>query len=113
MGPKFRHVLLTAGLLVSLGEVGLADFLVSPYLQNPSPEGMVIAWESNDDQDTWIDFGTAVDQLDQSTAGSWMTSSDGTHLHHVSLSELTPQTRYYYRARTETEESETKNSETR
>ncbi|MBG81290.1 MAG: hypothetical protein CMJ39_11370 [Phycisphaerae bacterium] len=107
MGPKSRHVLLTAGLILSLGGVGLADFPVSPYLQNPSSDGMVIAWESNNDQETWIDFGTAIDQLDQSTSGSWVTSIDGTHLHHVSLTGLSPQTRYYYRARTETEESTT------
>ncbi|MCH2133471.1 MAG: fibronectin type III domain-containing protein [Phycisphaerales bacterium] len=101
-----RQTWWAAGVISMLSACCWAQFPVAPYLQKPTPTSMAIAWESDGHDESWIDFGLTPEALDQTASGNWVTGADGTHIHHVELSGLSSFTRYYYRARTEQDQSE-------
>ena len=105
-GTTFGNLLIAITLLGTTA-VSQAEFPVQPFLQKATSTSMAIAWESDGDADSWIDFGTSADNLDQSVVGTWVDGAGGSHIHHVELVGLSPGTRYYYRARTEADQSDT------
>ncbi len=64
-----------------------------PYLQNPTPNSIVVAWETSQQTQGVIEYGTT-DQLG-------LLASDGRRsaIHKVSLQDLEPDARYFYRVR--------------
>jgi len=77
------------------------DFIVRPYLQQPTPTSMVVGFETTSwDELSMVEWGTTLD-LGQTTFGAWQTSSAGTRIHHIQLTDLQPSTRYWYRGATE------------
>ena len=72
------------------------DLLVEPYLQNASPTSMTILWETDSDSPSRVEWGQA-QFLDQLTLGSSFTNYGNSKIHTVELTNLLPDTRYYYR----------------
>lgn len=72
---------------------------VRPYIQNAEPNSVYIMWETNDGEESVVEWGLS-DQLGESTAGSMQTTQGGGNLHTVQLQGLERFTRYYYRVRT-------------
>mgnify|MGYP002037673391 CR=1 FL=1 len=72
------------------------DLLVEPYLQNASPTSMTILWETDSDSPSLVEWGQA-QFLDQFTLGSSFTNYGSSKIHTVELTDLLPNTRYYYR----------------
>lgn len=78
--------------------------LVQPYLQNATPTSMVIMWETDVNTETTVQYGVT-QSLGNSSNGTTITTLGNTILHTVSLTDLSPATRYYYKAITGTWQS--------
>ncbi|MCH2161874.1 MAG: metallophosphoesterase family protein [Phycisphaerales bacterium] len=70
-------------------------FVVEPFLTNPTPTSMHIAWETTNGVSTRVEYGTTMD-LGTWATGSWITGAGSDRIHHVDLVGLTPDTRYFY-----------------
>ncbi len=73
--------------------------LVLPYLQNATETSIVVMWETNVNTETILQYGTSPG-LGSSVNGTSITTLGNTVLHTVSLTGLTPATRYYYKTLT-------------
>ena len=73
------------------------EFVVEPYLQNATPNSIYILWETDSNSDSHIEWGTTI-SLVQLTEGTAFTNSGNSKIHTVLISDLDPDTRYYYRA---------------
>ena len=78
------------------GLVYAVDLVVEPYLQNATPTSMTILWETDSDSPTRVEWGE-VQFLDQLTLGSSFSNYGNSKIHTVELTDLIPNTRYYYR----------------
>ncbi len=67
-------------------------FLVQPYLQMPTPDGMTVMWETNLKIPSRVEYGNS-ENLGQAAEINTPTS-----LHEIRLKGLQPGTTYYYRA---------------
>ena len=81
-------------------EQAQAQFIVTPYLQQPTPTSMIVGFETQSDQLSMVEWGLTPD-LGQTAFGTAQSSSAGTHIHHVEVASLQGGTRYWYRAVTE------------
>ncbi|MDQ3018052.1 MAG: metallophosphoesterase family protein, partial [Bacteroidota bacterium] len=75
------------------------SILVEPYLQNATETSMVIMWETNNNTETRLNYGTT-SALGITAAGTTITTLGSTILHTVVLTNLSPGNKYYYRATT-------------
>jgi hypothetical protein len=71
----------------------LANFTRGPFLQSTSPHGTTIVWKTPVAADTAVDYGPTPD-LGWSVADSALVTT-----HAVTLTNLSPDTRYFYRVR--------------
>jgi hypothetical protein len=67
------------------------DFLVNPYLQLPTPDGITVLWETKDKLPGKVEYGPT------KALGSSVEQEQETQLHEVPLTHLKPATTYYYR----------------
>ena len=75
-------------------------FLVMPYLQNAEPTSMTIMWETNEGEESIVEWGTTA-KLGKKTSGKAFKVNYGTsRLHEVKLTGLKRFTEYYYRVKT-------------
>jgi phosphodiesterase/alkaline phosphatase D-like protein len=75
------------------------QFVVEPYLQAASPTGMWVAWETSSGRESVVSFGTS-DKLDREARGTVTRGPRGSsRFHLVKLEGLTPNTRYFYKAK--------------
>ena len=72
------------------------DLVVNPYLQNATPTSMTILWETDADSQSIVEWGRYV-FLTESTLGSSFSNYGNSKIHTVELTNLNPNTRYYYR----------------
>ncbi|MDC0231067.1 fibronectin type III domain-containing protein, partial [Aureispira] len=70
--------------------------VVEPYLQNADTSSMVIMWETSSDNSTSVEYGSTT-SLGTIVTGSAITGNGSSQIHTVSLTGLTPATRYYYK----------------
>lgn len=97
---RFSPVYPTVTLLILLASsLAGQSGLVSPYLQRATPTSIVVMWETSTTPESLVEYGLTT-ALGSSQSGSAITTPGNTQLHRVTLSNLLPATRYYYRART-------------
>ena len=82
------------------------DSLINPYLQSPTPTSIYISWHANPGEESIVEYGTD-ESLGFEEIGTVHIFEDSTRWWHtVKLSGLTPSTTYYYKAKTDSFESE-------
>ena len=72
------------------------SLVVEPYLQNATPNSMTILWETDSDSQSIVEWGMYV-FLTESTSGYSFSNYGNSKIHTVELTNLSPNTRYYYR----------------
>ena len=72
------------------------ELIVQPYLQNATPTSMTILWETNSESPSRLEWGQQ-QFLTEVTLGSSIANYGNSRIHTVELTDLTPNTRYYYR----------------
>ena len=75
--------------------------MVEPYLQNASTNSIYILWETDSNSDTRVEWGIST-FLGNNTSGTAFYNSGSSQIHTVQLTDLQPDTRYYYRTVTST-----------
>ncbi len=75
-------------------------FLVGPALQNATPDAATVMWETEGEDETKVEWGLTTELEKGVASGETMPSRGGTVLHHARLTGLTPDTTYFYKART-------------
>jgi hypothetical protein len=85
---------------------GDGGFLVEPYLQSATPQGVWVLWESAAGNESTVEWGTS-SALGQTASGSYIVGGNNSRIHEVNLDGLEPNTRYFYRVHTGEMESET------
>lgn len=78
---------------------------ISPYLQAPTPNSMWVTWYTTSGTESKVLWGTSPASLTQTTTGTVDSLSAQYILHHVQLTGLLPNTTYYYKTVTGTQES--------
>ena len=79
-------------LLAVISSDGLAQNVVrGPYLQQGTPNSVVVRWRTDVPTDTAVRFGTDAAKLDRETKTKWKTTE-----HVMILEGLTPATKYHY-----------------
>jgi hypothetical protein len=77
--------------------VASAELGLQPYLQNPQMDGMTIMWRTVAPAYSWVEYGEDQDRLKIArTVENGIVSANVTR-HKVRISNLNPNTRYYYR----------------
>lgn len=72
---------------------------VLPYLQNVSPTSAYILWETSAEVESVVEWGLT-EALGNTTSGASFTSNDGvSKMHEVAIEDLNPDTKYYYRVK--------------
>ncbi|MFN0201993.1 MAG: fibronectin type III domain-containing protein, partial [Bacteroidia bacterium] len=74
--------------------------VVKPFLQDAEPQSIRITWETSSDTESKAYWGTVANALNDSTIGTAMTGQGSSQIHHVQLTGLQPETRYFYRVKT-------------
>ena len=69
---------------------------VEPFLTNPTPQSMHIAWETVAGKNPKVEYGTTM-SLGSLATGSTITGAGAGRIHHVELSGLESDTRYFYK----------------
>ncbi|MCH2135597.1 MAG: hypothetical protein MK101_03325 [Phycisphaerales bacterium] len=77
-----------------------AQIISGPWLQQPTPGGVVLGFETSDGSAARVDYGPTP-ALGLVQSGVSQTSSAGTLIHHVYLTDLEPGGRYWYRVATD------------
>ncbi|MCE4564758.1 metallophosphoesterase family protein [Maribellus sp. CM-23] len=74
------------------------DITIQPYLQDVTPNSAYILWETNQTNESVVEWGTSNELGNVSYGTSF--SSNTSRLHQVQLENLSHYTRYYYRVKT-------------
>lgn len=81
------------------------DIRIQPYLQDASPNSIYILWETEQAAESIVEWGLT-DTLGLQTIGLANASEGDAMIHEVKLENLAPFTKYYYRVKTATSQSE-------
>ncbi|WP_294252127.1 fibronectin type III domain-containing protein [uncultured Chryseobacterium sp.] len=81
-----------------------------PYLQNPTPNSMIVTWKTASDNETTVMYGTSPSSLNVTVTGTTNIFSDtgynnNYYYHTAKITSLQPNTKYYYRIKTGSRES--------
>ena len=82
-----------------------ADTVILPYLQSPTESSIYISWHASISPESKVEYGTT-ESLGNSQMGDVYIWEDSTTWHWVKLTNLEPETIYYYRAVSDTMKSE-------
>ncbi len=82
------------------------DSLIQPYLQTPTPTSVYISWHASPGEESVVEYGTdeTLGSIETGTVHIFTDSSRWWHT--VKLTNLTPSTIYYYKAKTDSFESD-------
>ncbi len=82
------------------------DSVISPYLQTPTPTSLYISWHASPGEESIVEYGTD-ESLGTVETGTVHIFEDSTNWWHtVKLTGLTPETTYFYKAKTDSFVSE-------
>ena len=70
--------------------------LMSPYLQTPTPNSIYVCWQTDNSTQSTVEYGTT-EELGQTETGDVYVFNSTTIWHWVKLTNLQPQTEYFYR----------------
>ncbi|CAL2083067.1 conserved protein of unknown function precursor containing a type A C-terminal secretion signal [Tenacibaculum sp. 190524A02b] len=98
---KQTYLVLLITLLISVKSIA-QQFVLKPYLQNGTPNQMVIMWETNMLGKCYVDWGTSPFALNNTVTSTSIASSGINRLHTAKVTGLHPSTKYYYKVRTNT-----------
>ena len=90
-----NYIIILIGALC-VGLLFPVNMVVEPYLQNATPHSMHILWETDSDSPSIVEWGMYV-FLTETTYGSSFSNYGNSKIHTVELTNLEPDTRYYYR----------------
>jgi len=81
-----------------------------PYLQNVTPTSIYVNWKTSSNPESIVEYGTSASNLNVTVTGNTNVFTDsgypGNYFYHsVKLTNLTPNTKYYYRIKTGTDVS--------
>lgn len=81
-----------------------------PYLQNPTPNSMIVNWKTSSNNETTVYYGTSPANLNVTVTGTTNIFSDtgytnNYYYHTAKVNSLQPNTKYYYKIKTGTFES--------
>ncbi|WP_153399486.1 fibronectin type III domain-containing protein [Chryseobacterium vaccae] len=81
-----------------------------PYLQNPTPNSMIVNWKTASNNETTVIYGTSPTTLNVTVTGTTNIFSDtgynnNYYYHTAKIVGLQPNTKYYYKIKTGTSES--------
>ncbi|MBT2620177.1 fibronectin type III domain-containing protein [Chryseobacterium sp. ISL-6] len=81
-----------------------------PYLQNPTPNSMIVNWKTGSNSETTVLYGTSSTNLNVTVTGTTNIFSDTGYnnnyfYHTAKITSLQPNTKYYYKIKTGTSES--------
>ncbi|OZG72415.1 phosphohydrolase [Hahella sp. CCB-MM4] len=97
-GHSSRSVWIVLIFMLMVG--GAAQAEITPYLQSPTETSIWVSWKTADGTDTVVEYGTSKTSLNQTVSGGYQSLKTDYLYHSVQLTELQPDTLYYYRART-------------
>lgn len=99
---KYLKIYLTCLFILFLPDVTRAKLIVGPYLQTATPNSIRIMWETSVPDKSLVYWGQSSRALDQVTKGTSKSTNPHatTYIHHVQLTGLLPDTRYYYQLKT-------------
>lgn len=83
----------------SVVDDGNSGINIGPYLQNATPTSITIMWETLSDPSSEVLYGTT-SSLGFSEIGTSEVGSGSSYIHTVQLTNLTPDTVYYYQVKT-------------
>jgi acid phosphatase type 7 len=91
-------------LLLGAGMVTKAQSLF-PYLQNATPNSIYVNWKTESNNESTLEYGTTSNNLNVTVTGNTNVFTDsgypGNYFYHsVKVTNLTPNTKYYYRIKT-------------
>lgn len=86
---------------------GVAHAAIVPYLQTASDTGIWVTWKTETGTESTVQYGLTPGSLGATKSGTTESLGPAYEYHSVQLTGLTPNTTYYYRARTGSETSET------
>lgn len=81
-----------------------------PYLQNPTPNSMIVNWKTGSNNETTVLYGNSPTNLNVTVTGTTNIFSDTGYnnnyfYHTAKINNLQPNTKYYYKIKTGTSES--------
>ncbi|MBY0280522.1 metallophosphoesterase family protein, partial [Candidatus Binatia bacterium] len=93
MIPTRRHLMLSTllGVLLLAGGAHAQTVTRGPYLQIPTPSGIIVRWRTDVPTDSRVSIGAAPGALSTNFDDATSTTE-----HEVQISALSPDTRYYY-----------------
>lgn len=88
-----------------------------PYLQNPTPNSMIVNWKTASNNETTVMYGNSPTNLNVTVTGTTNIFSDtgynnNYYYHTAKITNLQPNTKYYYKIKTGASESEVYNFRT-
>lgn len=95
----------------SFSQISEETFLVKPYLQSGSQTGMFVLWETKNPSTTKVEFGEARPLVKSALLDQEVTLTGFRQMHEVALTNLKPETNYFWRIKSVTEKGDTIQSE--
>jgi predicted phosphodiesterase len=99
-------LLLSTGLISAQNNAAETKFLVQPYLQFSTQNGMYVLWETKEPATTLVQFGEARANVDKAVLDREVRLEGTRLMHEVLLDNLKPETNYFWQVTTVTQSGE-------
>ncbi|QDV27807.1 LamG-like jellyroll fold domain-containing protein [Aureliella helgolandensis] len=103
---EFQHGQALVNLQLSGTQAGSLEFVVKPFLQYGTQTSMTVVWQTSQESSAELHYGSTV------ACEEFVSSDNPGPIHTIQLNELEPETQYFYRTFSETEDGSFLESET-
>ncbi|MDF1695233.1 MAG: metallophosphoesterase [Saprospiraceae bacterium] len=93
----FLKLFLVLIMVCSIGPILAQSIIIHPYLQDLAQDKVTIMWETDDEIDGSVLYGTDPFSLNQSIASTTIVGNGTSRIHAAILSSLQESTKYYYK----------------